>query len=277
MKRKGALKIEIERVEILEEQAKAGIHGEFWSRVKSNSCRSFNIKDFTKDESVVVERDGGRCAAVEVYTLNETGEKCLLKKMMCERPQERDSIERELAIYTSDAVACDYIVPFLGLIVDEENDLVQFVLKYIRGGSLKSKEITEETSLARICKSALTGLHALEKCGFVHSDIKPGNILLGEEHRCMIVDFGCAVTIGDYAVGGTRKYFSPEREFELVSAKEDIWAFGKTVIDIAKGYDEGGYSGTFYDFVSKCVESDVEQRFSASQLLAHAFLDGVTL
>eukprot|EP00475_Leptophrys_vorax_P026916 TRINITY_DN382_c0_g2_i1.p1 TRINITY_DN382_c0_g2~~TRINITY_DN382_c0_g2_i1.p1 ORF type:complete len:278 (-),score=65.51 TRINITY_DN382_c0_g2_i1:180-1013(-) len=277
MKKKVALKIECEMYRKHDEQKEVQSRGLFWSQLKNSSCRQFTMKDFTEDKSGVIEDEGGTCSAIGIHILKETGERCVLKKMSCGNVDKRCSIVRELAIYTSDAVACDYIVPFLGLIVDEENDLVQFVLKYIHGGSLKGKEITEEKRLARICKSALMGLHALEKCGFVHGDIKPGNILLGEQDRCMIVDFGCAVKIGDYAVGGTETNSSPERKVQGMSSKEDIWAFGKTMIDIAKGYDEGGYSGTFYDFVSKCVESDVEQRFSASQLLAHAFLDGVTL
>eukprot|EP00475_Leptophrys_vorax_P026913 TRINITY_DN382_c0_g1_i4.p1 TRINITY_DN382_c0_g1~~TRINITY_DN382_c0_g1_i4.p1 ORF type:complete len:274 (-),score=53.07 TRINITY_DN382_c0_g1_i4:192-1013(-) len=273
MKKKVALKNEVARVQELNEQKEAQSRSLFWSRVKSSSCRIYNTDDFTKDESAVIANEGNVCAGVEVYTLKETGEKCVLKKMTCGNSLRKLCIERELAIYTSDALACESIVPFFGLIVDEANDYVQFVLKYIDGGSLTGKEIVDEKRLARICKSALTGLHALEKSGFVHCDIKPGNILLGEDDRCVIVDFGCAVKIGEADAGGTLMYSSPERKIEGISSKEDIWAFGKTVIDIAKGYAEGRYSELFYDFVSKCVESNPSQRFSASQLLAHAFLE----
>ena len=55
------------------------------------------------------------------------------------------------------------------------------------------------------------GLAAAHKAGVVHADIKPSNILIAEDGRARVTDFGLAmVDTEDRKTGGTPKYMAPE-------------------------------------------------------------------
>ena len=74
-------------------------------------------------------------------------------------------------------------------------------MDYIEGASLetfmkKNKTITTEQR-RKILTSLLCGLRDLKKLGIVHRDIKPDNIMVGENLEIRIVDFGLATKIDE--------------------------------------------------------------------------------
>jgi serine/threonine protein kinase len=85
--------------------------------------------------------------------------------------------------------------------------------------TIAAPELRTAVDLARL-RSALQqlahGLSYLHAHGKVHRDVKPSNVLVNDEGRVVILDFGLAVDLsrhrgGAPRVGGTARYMSPEQ------------------------------------------------------------------
>ena len=79
----------------------------------------------------------------------------------------------------------------------ESNGTAYMVLEYVQGETLADKLTRErqlpEESLQRLLDEVLSGLAVMHDAGYVHRDIKPGNLMLREEDgSAVILDFGAA-------------------------------------------------------------------------------------
>ena len=121
-----------------------------------------------------------------------------------------------------------------------EDEHVWLVMEYVRGRTL-AQIIREEGALppARVAwlgAQVADGLAAAHARGTIHRDVKPGNVLVTDDDRARISDFGIARTAGDDTltqsgmVTGTPTYFAPEvaRGGEPRQAS-DVWALGATL------------------------------------------------
>jgi serine/threonine-protein kinase len=119
----------------------------------------------------------------------------------------------------------------------EYEGLPYMAQRFIEGQSLDDK-LKQEGSLqlpdaVRISGDVAAGLEALWSAGMVHRDIKPANILLDENEKAYITDFGLAkdtqgslLTLPGQALG-SMDYMAPEQiRGEPVSAASDIYALG---------------------------------------------------
>eukprot|EP01047_Picozoa_sp_COSAG01_P004218 COSAG01_NODE_137_length_24365_cov_14.274211_18_plen_217_part_01 len=92
------------------------------------------------------------------------------------------------------------------------------VSKYIKGTDLsallKQKRMKYHDA-AELVATVAEALHYAHKQGLVHRDVKPGNILINDEGKAFVVDFGLALREENIGKGpkyaGTPAYMSPEQ------------------------------------------------------------------
>jgi serine/threonine protein kinase len=127
------------------------------------------------------------------------------------------------------------VVPVLE--TGEVDGLPYMAQRFIDGMSLDEKlkrdgPLDAQTAV-QVCTDVAAGLEALWAAGMVHRDVKPANILLDEDGRAYITDFGLAkdtqgslLTLPGQALG-SMDYMAPEQiRGEPVSAATDIYALG---------------------------------------------------
>ncbi|WP_080046246.1 serine/threonine-protein kinase [[Actinomadura] parvosata] len=100
----------------------------------------------------------------------------------------------------------------------------------LTSGALPVREAAE---LGRQVLSALRTAHA---AGILHRDVKPSNILLSEDGRAVLMDFGIATVEGDSSltrtgmVTGSPSFLAPERvRAENAGPASDLWSLGATL------------------------------------------------
>ena len=142
--------------------------------------------------------------------------------------------------------------------VEEADDLVFITMELVPGRSLRQLlaagtglPLAQTISFATQMAEALACAHA---AGIVHRDLKPGNVMITDDDRVKILDFGVAkvlariatqdpedsTTTGDDAsVGhavGTTGYMSPEQALgRTLDARTDLFALGVVVFEMATG------------------------------------------
>jgi eukaryotic-like serine/threonine-protein kinase len=127
----------------------------------------------------------------------------------------------------------------------EGREVSFIVMEYVPGGDLKDlmdrKGALSGGDLARLSEAAAGLAHAHER-GVIHRDIKPHNILLDENGRPKLSDFGIARALdathatrtGSYL--GTALYSPPEQlRGEGVTPKSDVYSLGVTLYHAATG------------------------------------------
>ncbi len=112
------------------------------------------------------------------------------------------------------------------------------------GKILAADGALEPARALRIVAQVCEGLSAAHRAGVVHRDIKPGNILVGDDDIVKIVDFGLASV--EHQLGsrltksglliGTPEYMAPEQiRGEEVDHRADIYAVGVVLYEMLSG------------------------------------------
>lgn len=139
----------------------------------------------------------------------------------------------------------------------ECDGLYYFAMEYVAGKPLdqlvsKSKPMKEAEAFA-IVRQVSDALAHLEPLGLIHRDVKPENILIGDEGGSVkLADFGLAKPVDDDKTSrvtqkgmslGTPQYMSPEQVEgrEAIDIKTDIYALGGTLHFLLTG--EPPYEG----------------------------------
>ncbi len=127
----------------------------------------------------------------------------------------------------------------------QDTDMAYLVMEYLPGITLRDL-LTERHVLTTeqtfdILEAVLAGLAAAHKAGIVHRDLKPENVLLADDGRIKIGDFGLARaasanTATGAALLGTIAYLSPELVTRgIADTRSDIYAVGIMLYEMLAG------------------------------------------
>ncbi|MFG3440824.1 serine/threonine-protein kinase [Nonomuraea sp. NPDC047897] len=102
---------------------------------------------------------------------------------------------------------------------------------------------------ADVGRQVLSALRAAHQAGILHRDVKPSNILLSDEGRAVLTDFGIATAEGDSSltstgmVTGSPSFLAPERvRAAEAGPASDLWSLGATLFATLVGrspFDRG--------------------------------------
>ncbi|MEV6191770.1 serine/threonine-protein kinase [Streptomyces sp. NPDC051920] len=152
-------------------------------------------------------------------------------------------------------------------VVDEDNR-PWIVMELVEGKSL-AEAIREDGLLtprraAEVGLAILDVLQAAHREGILHRDVKPSNVLISDDGRVVLTDFGIAQVEGDPSITstgmlvGAPSYISPERaRGHKPGPAADLWSLGGLLYASVEGvppYDKGSAIATLTAVMTEPVE-----------------------
>lgn len=116
------------------------------------------------------------------------------------------------------------------------------VMEHVGGETLADRmsagTLSEQRAL-EITDEVCQALEAAHRNGLVHADVKPSNILLTEDGRVKLTDFGIARALGDDSTQerlGTIAYVSPEQaQGQRIDVRSDVYSLGVVLYEMLTG------------------------------------------
>jgi serine/threonine protein kinase len=127
----------------------------------------------------------------------------------------------------------------------KERERPYLVMEYVDAGTLADRlaaDRANEVDPRRLARELLSALALIHRAGVVHRDVKPSNVLLDQDGRARLTDFGIAeprdatklTRTGE--VIGTLKYMAPEvRRGEPATPRSDLYSCGVVLGEALKG------------------------------------------
>ena len=119
------------------------------------------------------------------------------------------------------------------------------VTEYLGGGSLRgilaSGRTLSPSQVLVLALDACRGLDHAHSKGLVHRDVKPANLLFGDDGRLRIADFGLVAAMAGEQPGsghaGTARYASPEQaRGKVVDGRSDVYALALCMVEAVTGH-----------------------------------------
>ncbi|HHH28936.1 MAG TPA: hypothetical protein ENK57_11415 [Polyangiaceae bacterium] len=210
----------------------------------------------------------GRGGMGEVYLARDTklGRKVALKIVLGDVL--RDQGEKERFLFEARATAAlnhEHIVTIYGTgeYVEDGVSRPYVALEYLEGQNLRERLLERALSLPetlRVGRAIAEALAHAHDNGILHRDLKPANVVIANDGRLRVVDFGLAKVLTDDAVeeeapsfipglskmqesgentwtAGTPSYMAPEQwRGESGGAATDVWALGVILFELCMGH-----------------------------------------
>jgi serine/threonine-protein kinase len=185
--------------------------------------------------------------------------------------------------------------------VDDASQTPYLVMEFVEGQPLD--KILEKGSLpypraCAWCAEVATALSVAHRKGIIHGDVKPANILITNDGRIKLTDFGMARLasrdVKDSPLLGTPAYWCPEQIVgKPQDARSDIFSLGVVMYEMATGhrpFDASSLQGicslilsstplppshanpsipvALNELIASCLAKDPAQRCSSAESLA---------
>ena len=162
-----------------------------------------------------------------------------------ERDQPIDAFRRFLQEYEiAQRINSPAVVRLHDLGVSDEH--AWLVMEYFTRGDLRKRmrQLLTPRQALLIAASIARALAAVHAAGVLHRDLKPGNIMLREDHSVALIDFGlskdAALSMDITETGtifGTPHYMSPEQgHAEPIDERSDLYSLGVILFEMLAGH-----------------------------------------
>ncbi|MGW3727925.1 protein kinase domain-containing protein [Streptomyces sp. NPDC000851] len=152
--------------------------------------------------------------------------------------------------------------------VVEEDDRPWIVMELVEGKSLaeaiREDGVLEPRRAAEVGLAILDVLRSAHREGILHRDVKPSNVLIADDGRVVLTDFGIAQVEGDPSITstgmlvGAPSYISPERaRGHKPGPAADLWSLGGLLYAAVEGvppYDKGSAIATLTAVMTEPLE-----------------------
>lgn len=126
-----------------------------------------------------------------------------------------------------------------------QGSYVYLAMEYVAGCTLRDvlreRGALQPRAALDILEPVLAALGAAHRAGFVHRDMKPENVLIGDDGRVKVADFGLVRAVGSVtnttgSILGTVSYLAPEQiEHGTADTRADVYACGVVLYEMLTG------------------------------------------
>ncbi len=157
---------------------------------------------------------------------------------------------------------------------ETEDGMRWFAMDFAPGKTIdRAVEPLERRERAQLVGLLCRAVHHAHRRGLIHGDIKPSNVLVDEQCRPRLVDFGISrlrrAGPGS-SYGMTPDYASPEqREGADLTTASDIWQLGHLLEDLLQGSPAGGaLPADLSAIVQRATQEAPEDRYASASAMA---------
>ena len=115
---------------------------------------------------------------------------------------------------------------------------IVLLMEFVDGPTLEELRIKDPLRLCELGLQVASSLKVMHDAGYVHADIKPNNILVGDGDTAKVIDFGqsCEVGAVKERIQGTPDYIAPEQVHRHpITPRTDVFNLGATLYVLLTG------------------------------------------